>query len=84
MKRSTNDPSRRSFNGHTRRAPGTEHEPGNMLHVGGGEERQGRWGWQRKKNRRKGDEEEVMGRTEMFGESCIVWPWNRRGGVHLF
>lgn len=37
-----------------------------------------------KKNRRKGDGEEVMGRTEMFGESCIVWPWNRRGGVHLF
>lgn len=29
--------SRRSFNGHTRRAPGTEREPGDMLDVGGTE-----------------------------------------------
>lgn len=37
MKRGTNGPSHHSFNGHTHRAPGTEHEPANMLGAGGWE-----------------------------------------------
>lgn len=64
--------SRRSFNGHTRGAPGTEREPGDTLDVGRMEEEtRGRRGTEEKKWRRSGDCEEVIWRVLKFGESCL-------------
>lgn len=71
--------SRRSFNGHTRRAPGTEHEPGETLDVGRTEgETQGWQGTEEKKWRRSSDYEEVIWRVLKFCDSCL-WASRRKG-----
>lgn len=64
--------SRRSFNGHTRRAAGTEREPGDTLDVGRTKgETRGWGGTEEEKWRRSGGYEEVMWRVLKFGESCL-------------
>lgn len=73
MKRGTNGPSCHSFNGHTRRALGTEHEPANMLRGRMWEGSEATW-WRWKRRRKSKICGEVNQESRVWWVLWFFWP----------